>query len=61
MIDPVTIETMNRYETGAQKGRLQSSTWLWGAAGGILGNLFGGIALTYWPHFTHRQVMTPVL
>jgi hypothetical protein len=31
------------------------------AAGGMLGNLFGGIALTYWPHFTHRQVMTPVL
>ena len=47
--------------TQAQKGRLQSSTWLWGAAGGMLGNLFGGIALTYWPHFTHRQVMSPVL
>ena len=30
MLDTITVETMNRYEAGDQKGKLQSSTRLWG-------------------------------
>ena len=37
MLDTMTVEAMNKFEAGDQKGMLQSSTWLWGTVGGLIG------------------------
>ena len=58
MLDTLTVEAMNRYEQGEQKGRLQSNTWLWGGIGGMLGNLAGGLGLSYWPHFAFKEMFS---
>eukprot|EP01052_Picozoa_sp_SAG31_P022277 SAG31_NODE_1763_length_7322_cov_21.697633_10_plen_497_part_00 len=42
MLDTMTVDAMNKYEVGDEKGLLQSSTWLWGTVGGLIGGLLGG-------------------
>ena len=57
MLDTMTVEAMNLYEKGADKGKLQTSTWLWGTIGGLIGSLLGGWMLDYWPQFSYRGMM----
>lgn len=57
MLDTMTVEAMNLYEKGANKGKLQTSTWLWGTIGGLIGSLLGGWLLEYWPQFSYRGMM----
>ena len=47
----------SRYEKGANKGKLQTSTWLWGTIGGLIGSLLGGWMLDFWPGFSYRGMM----
>ena len=57
MLDTMTVEAMNLYEQGNDKGKLQTSTWLWGTFGGLAGNLLGGWMLDYWPGFSYTGMM----
>eukprot|EP01047_Picozoa_sp_COSAG01_P037632 COSAG01_NODE_3004_length_6735_cov_44.599759_9_plen_77_part_00 len=45
MLDTMTVEAMLLYERGKDKGKLQTSTWLWGTVGNLIGNLLGGARL----------------
>jgi hypothetical protein len=45
MLDTMTVEAMLLYERGKDKGKLQTSTWLWGTVGNLIGNLLGGACL----------------
>lgn len=57
MLDTMTVEAMNLYETGANRGKLQTSTWLYGTIGGLIGSLLGGWMLEFWPKFSYRGMM----
>ena len=36
---------------------MQSSTWLWGTIGNLIGNLLGGWMIEYWPGFSYQGMM----
>ena len=57
MCDTIVVETMKKHETAAERGKLQSGTWLAGLAGGLVATPLGGWLLEFWPMFSNRGLM----
>lgn len=57
MCDTIVVETMKQYECEADRGKLQSGTWLAGLAGGLTASPISGWVLEYYPQFTYRGCM----
>ena len=57
MCDTIVVETMKRYESDGDKGKLQSGTWLAGLTGGLVASPISGWVLEYYPQFTYRGCM----
>lgn len=57
MCDTIVVETMKRYESDGDKGKLQSGTWLAGLSGGLVASPISGWVLEYYPQFTYRGCM----
>jgi hypothetical protein len=59
MCDTVVVETSMRYERKADKGHIQTATWMWGGIAGLIAGLFAGwmIDPALWPRFTNRQML----
>jgi hypothetical protein len=57
MCDTIVVETMKRYESDRDKGKLQSGTWLAGLTGGLVASPISGWVLEYYPQFTYRGCM----
>ena len=56
MCDTVTVECMNKWERGTDKGKLQSDCSLWQTIGTLSGGLIGGWMLEYWPRFSYKAM-----
>lgn len=57
MCDTIVVETMKRYESEGDKGKLQSGTWLAGLTGGLVASPISGWLLEYYPQFSYRGCM----
>eukprot|EP01051_Picozoa_sp_SAG22_P014282 SAG22_NODE_1708_length_3768_cov_2.094576_2_plen_702_part_00 len=58
MCDTIVVETMKRHEHAlAERGKLQSGTWLAGLVGNMAGTPFGGWFLEFYPQLSNANMM----